>query len=307
MPQAIDYIAQFHAFLLTEKRVSQNTFLSYRNDLAQFEQFLKKSKVTLKKITKVNLSAFLKHCKKQGVSARTLSRRISSLKLFFNFLHERFGFTNYGKTLVFPKVEKTLPHYLTEQEIERLLNAANKDSSPKGIRNKVMLYLLYATGMRVSELVNITVDQLHFDTGFIHLIGKGKKERMVPLPKNILELLTYYLENVHIKLLPKNMMALQRSSTYLFPTRTVGTKTKPMSRQTFWLILKKFLSQAGIFKDISPHSLRHSLATHLLKSGVDIRSLQMILGHESLATVQTYTHLGNNEVRKIYNKKHPRA
>lgn len=298
-------IAQFHNYLLAEKRVSHNTFAAYRQDIGQLTAFLDKERLILDRIAAQQLKKFLKQLKDAGLTAKSISRKISSVKLFFEFLHNRYKLKNVAQNLVFPKIEKTLPNYLTEQEVQKLLSAANKDSSAKGIRNKVMLYLLYASGMRVSELVNLTTDQIHFDTGFIHLIGKGNKERVIPLPKNILELLKQYMEVIYKQLLPEKMLGVGKKN-YLFPA-VYNNAVKPISRQLFWLALKKILTHAAIFKNVSPHSLRHSLATHFLKNGADIRSLQMLLGHENLATVQMYTHLGTSQVRKIYDKKHPRA
>ncbi|MFA6527704.1 MAG: tyrosine recombinase [Candidatus Babeliales bacterium] len=304
MSGAIDYFAQFQTYLLTEKRVSANTFAAYNQDIQQLDLYLKKNSVPVAVITKRHLQGFLKLFRDQKLKAKTLSRKISTLKLFFSFLQTQYKLNNAARSLVFPKVEKTLPHYLTEDEVEHLLDVAGNDESNKGVRNKVMLYMLYATGMRVSELMTVTVDQIHFDTGFIQLVGKGNKERSIPLPKHILEMLRFYCDHIYKKLLPKHLHGAEQS--YLFATAYKKT-LKPISRQSLWGILRKILQQAGITKQISPHSLRHSLATHLLKNGADIRSLQMLLGHESLATIQIYTHLEKSHVRKVYDEKHPRA
>lgn len=300
-----DYFESFKTYLITEKRVLQNTFLAYKRDIDQFNLFLKQRRVDVDRCKKEHLKLFLKELKTHDLSSKSLSRKISSLKRYFDFLNSRYKVPNLAATLIFPKTEKTLPTYLSESELKKLLAAANKDHSIKGQRNKVMLYLLYASGVRVSELVNITFDQIHFDTGFIQLIGKGNKERAIPLPKNILELLHYYMDQIYPKLIPSGIQEKQKQN-FVFVTLHKN-KIKPMSRQLFWLALKKILKEAKILKNVSPHSLRHSLATHLLKNGADIRSLQMILGHENLATVQIYTHLENKEVRKIYDEKHPRA
>lgn len=306
MVDAIDYAAQFEAYLLTEKRVSQNTFDAYKSDISQLIHYLKKKRSSLGSCSKDHLRAFLKELKKGGLSAKSLSRKISAWKLLYAFLRDRYAMPNVAGALIFPTVEKTLPNYLSEQEAQKLLAAANRDSSDRGIRNKVMIYLLYASGMRVSELVNSTIDQIHFDTGFINVVGKGRKERVIPLPKNILELLRHYLDVIYPRLLPKNITLRNNVGNYLF-CALYKNQLKPMSRQYFWLMLKKILSRAAIFKNVTPHSLRHSLATHLLKNGADIRSLQMLLGHQNLATVQIYTHLSNPQLRLIYDKKHPRA
>lgn len=307
---SIDYYSNFQAYLLTEKRVSQNTFLAYKRDIDQFGLFLKQRRVEIIRCKKDHLKAFLKYLKDQGLSAKSLSRKISSIKRLFDFLNSKYEVPNISSFLTFPKIEKTLPNYLSESELKKLLNAANLDHSIKGQRNKVMLYLLYATGVRVSELVNLTFDQIHFDTGFIQLVGKGNKERSIPLPKNILELLIYYKDQIYPKLIPSDIHASvhvdSKQKNFVFVTLHKN-QIKHMSRQLFWLALKKILVKSNILKNISPHSLRHSLATHLFEKGADIRSLQLILGHENLSTVQIYTHLENKQVRKVYDEKHPRA
>ncbi len=302
-----EVVGQFHSYLLTERRVSMNTFLAYKRDIDQFDAFLVAEKIKLPTLTKRNLNSFLKKLKDDGISAKSLARKISSLKLFFTFVSNEFHIPNVAKSLIFPKIEKNLPNYLTEQEVEKLLKAANQDASPKGSRNKVMLYLIYATGMRVSEMVNLTIDQILFNEGFLRITGKGNKERMIPLPKNILELLRYYLDSVYPKLIPASYLPSSGKSKQFLFAACYNNTCKPISRQSFWLSLKKVLQNAAIYKNVSPHSLRHSLATHLLEKGADLRSLQMLLGHQNLSTVQIYTHLSNSHVRKVYDKKHPRA
>jgi integrase/recombinase XerD len=302
------FLTLFETYLLTEKRVSKNTFSAYKKDIDQLFEYFKKNKISIRFCDKNHLKKYLKTLKTANVTARTLSRKISSIKSLFKYLNERFNLENQAEHLIFPKLEQVLPIYLTQEEVHKLLEVANTDATEKGVRNKVMLYLLYASGMRVSELVNLTIDQIQFDTGFISLTGKGNKERSIPLPRNIMELLRVYIDNVYPKLLPKKATAVQeaKQKNYLF-FAFYKNVVKPISRQSFWLILKEFLSRAQIFKNISPHSLRHSLATHLLKSGADIRSLQLLLGHEHLSTVQIYTHLEKSQLRKVYDKKHPRA
>jgi len=301
-----DYLTLFHTFLLAEKRVSNNTFQAYKSDIDQFYKFLNEERLQLHDCTKRDLKIFVKTMKSQGLKPQSMARKISALKLFLAFLEEHHNLDALSSSLIIPKIDKTLPKYLTEEEISRLLAVANRDNSNKGVRNKVMLYLLYATGMRVTELVSLTTEQINFNTGFVNLIGKGNKERSVPLPKNILELLAFYLDHVYKKLVPPDLGQIIKKQNYLFGV-IYSNSLKPLSRQSFWAILKKILSQSGIFKDISPHSLRHSLATHLLKNGADTRSLQLLLGHQNISTVQIYTHLQNEELRKIYDKKHPRA
>ncbi len=297
------YLSQFESFLLAERRISKNSFTAYSKDILQLLDFLSDIHKSVEDCELADLKRFLKYLKRSDLKAKTIARKISSLKLFYQFLHDRYGLENIAKSLVFPKIEKILPSYLTESEITKLLKNANKDQSPKGIRNKVMLYLLYASGMRVSELINIRIDQIEFDTGFIKLEGKGGKERTVPLPKNILDLLLFYIENIRKKIIGKRG---GDRFNYLFIGK-YQNKIKPLTRQSLWIILKKMLIDAGITKNISPHSLRHSLATHLLKGGANIRSLQLLLGHEQITTVQIYTHLEKSHLREIYDRKHPRA
>lgn len=299
----LSYLTQFEMYLLSEKRVANNTFSAYMRDIKQFAQFLSEEKSSLKKCDKTKIKKFLRKIKNSGISAKTMARKISSLKLFFSFLNDKFDIQNKASTLVFPKLEKKLPVYLTENELKALFDAANKDNSYRGIRNKVMFSLLYASGMRVSELVNMKITQISFETGFVKILGKGNKEREVPLPQNVLDLLKFYMENIYDNLTPKN---IESEKVFLFPV-SYNKKIKPISRQLFWGILKKTIAKSGIKKNISPHSLRHSLATHLLKKGANIRLLQVLLGHEQLTTVQIYTHLEDSQVRKVYDKKHPRA
>ncbi|KKP24748.1 MAG: Tyrosine recombinase XerD [candidate division TM6 bacterium GW2011_GWF2_28_16] len=301
-----DFLVSFTTYLLTEKRTSKNTFVAYKKDCEQLLDFLKDKKVNIRICNKQHLKNFLKKLKDDGVSAKTISRKISCLKSFFNFLNERFNIANKAGELVFPKLEQTLPNFLLEDEIEELLKVAGKDSSDKGVRNRVMLSLLYASGMRVSELVNLKTDQIDFDTGFVTLLGKGNKERMVPVPTAIFEFLRFYLEKVYENLKPKSEREKINNNNYLFFTY-YNNSLKPISRQSFWGILKNILQKTNIKKKVSPHTLRHSLATHLLKSGANIRSLQLLLGHENISTVQIYTHLEKSHVREIYDDKHPRA
>jgi integrase/recombinase XerD len=299
-----DYFTHFELFLLTEKRVAKNTLVAYRKDVSQFLLYITDQKQTLKNCSNGHLKKFLQNLKNNGITAKSLARKISALKLFFSFLNSRFEMENKASSLISPKIEKTLPICLTEDEIKLLFDAAGKDNSHRGIRNKVMLSLLYAAGMRVSEMVNMTVEQIHFDTGFVNIIGKGDKERMVPITQNVVDLLRTYLDVVYDKLIPAELA--QEKKKYLFPI-AYKKKLKPISRQQFWSILKNIIVEAGIIKNVSPHSLRHSLATHLLKKGANIRLLQVLLGHEQLTTVQIYTHLENNQLKQVYDKKHPRA
>jgi integrase/recombinase XerD len=293
-------IEKFYAYLLTEKRVSHNTFVAYKSDIGQFAAFLKEQSFELKTLQSKDIPLFLRKLKQKKCSARTMTRKISSIKAFFNYLHEYEGIENSGKSITFPRLEKTLPQYLSEQEVELLLQVATCDGSPQAIRNKVMLYLLYATGIRISELVHIKVNDIHFDTGFLAVSGKGGKARMIPLPAVIITLLKDYLSSTRQHFMRKDQ------SEYVFMSY-YKSRSRAMTRQAFWVILKNLWKKTNIKQSISPHTLRHSFATHMLKNGAHLRSLQLLLGHENLSTVQIYTHVETSHLRQIYDKKHPRS
>jgi integrase/recombinase XerD len=296
-------LTKFHAYLLTEKRVAPNTFSAYKRDIDQFVAYLKIQNRFLEKAQQDDIKEYLKYAKETlHLTARSLTRKIASLKVLFLYLHEHHGMPNVAQDLVFPKLEKKLPSYLSESEIRRLLEAAENDTSQIGMRNKVILYLLYVSGMRISELIALKISHLHFDTGFIDVQGKGGKARMVPIPQPVLELIKEYLSTVHAAFTDNG----KRQTDFVFPTY-YGKIIKPITRQAVWIALKTLCKKSGLEKSIHPHQLRHSLATHMLKNGVDLRSLQMLLGHENLATVQIYTHLETSYLRKVYDKKHPRS
>ncbi len=299
-----DYATKFESYLLTEKRVAKNTFDAYRRDLEQFFTFLTEKKLLIKKVALKDLKSYLGYLNKEGIGARSAARKISTLKAFYLYLSEHYELKNIAIELTTPRLDKKLPKHLKEKEVENLLAAAKDDDSNNGVRNCTMLYLLYVTGMRISELVNLTVSSIDFSSGFVTVPGKGGKERMVPLPHHMSELIKSYLKTIYPNLLTKKNTTLK--TDYLFPT-FYGGKLKPMSRQMFWIYLKSVAEQAGISTELSPHKLRHSLATHLLKKGANLRSLQMLLGHEQLTTVQIYTHVETEHLRKIYDKKHPRS
>lgn len=298
-----DLQTAFANYLLTEKRVSTNSFSAYTRDIAQLLLFFADQKLSLNSCERADLKLFLRFLRNNGISPKSLARKISSIKLLFGFLEERYQIENKSDALIYPKLDQKLPVYLTNDEVYTLLEVADQDVTPRGMRNKVIIHVLYATGMRVSELCGLSVNQIYFDTGFVQLMGKGNKQRMIPLPKATLQLLRTYLDDVHNTLVPAQFY---RTHEYLFPT-IWGEKVRPITRQSVWNILKELLTRAGITKNISPHSLRHSIATHLLNNGADIRSLQLLLGHENLNTIQMYTHLETTQLRAIYDAKHPRS
>lgn len=298
-------ISQFEAYLLAQKRVSSNTLTSYMCDIRQFDDFIRSKDIEIRALEIKHVKEFLRFLKEeQELGARSMARKISTLKVFFKFLSQHYGINNLAIDLTFPKVEKRLPNYFSEEDIEKLLNCALQDKTALGIRNKLMLYMLYITGMRITELVTLTVSAIQFDTGFISISGKGGKGRMVPIGQSMIQEINEYLKTVHVVLLGKNREF--RATDYLFPVM-YGGRIRHITRQAFWGILKNIAKQSGINKSISPHKLRHSLATHLLKNGANLRTLQLLLGHENLSTVQIYTHVDTGYLRKVYDKYHPRS
>jgi len=297
-------VTKFEAYLLTEKRVAENTFSAYRRDIAQYITFLKNNNITLVNAKTADIKTFLHHLHTNNMTPRSMARKISALKIFYGYLHMHHSFEPHARDLIIPKIEKKLPTYLSEAEVEQLLKTTDNDTSDVGVRNKVMIYFLYVSGMRISELVTIKKSAIQFDTGFVVVSGKGGKSRMVPLPEHMLALLKNYFEQVCPRLMTKEEKKYE--TDYAFPL-FYGKKVKHISRQAFWIIMKKVTKASGIASEVSPHKLRHSLATHLLRKGADLRSLQLLLGHEQLSTVQIYTHLETDHVRKVYDKKHPRS
>jgi Site-specific recombinase XerD len=232
-----------------------------------------------------------------------MARKVSSLKAFYGYVHRYHGLDNCAESLIFPKLESRLPKCLSESDIEALLVAASTDTTISGLRNRVMLSLLYASGMRISELIGLRVTYIRKESNLIAVQGKGGKGRLIPIPHEIIALIDVYSQVMASKLKSKNF---GNENSYLFPV-CYGGVIKPMTRQACWVIIKKIWAKTGITKSISPHMLRHSLATHMLQHGADLRSLQMLLGHENLSTVQIYTHLDTSYIRSIYDAKHPRS
>lgn len=296
-----DLITKFEAYLLTEKRVSQNTFMAYKRDLQQLVRFLARQELhSLPMVSLEHLKQFIHTLHEAKLSVHSIARKMAALKGFYGYV-EQFGIENYAKELTMPKLPQRLPEFLSEQEIEQLFEAAAEDTSPAGVRNKVMLYTMYVTGMRVSELVHLPVGNVQADIGCVRVDGKGGKQRLIPIPEVMLTMLKEYINHDRALLVSKH-----GATECLFPIFYGGT-LRPMSRQAFWGIIKQIWKKAGIARPVSPHTLRHSFATHMLKKGANMRSLQMLLGHENLTTVQTYTHVETGYLRTVYDKKHPRS
>jgi len=295
-----EVLTKFEAYLLTEQRVSTNTIVAYKCDLNQLAEFLQTRGVQIIEAEPDHLREFLSFLHTLRLAPRTLARKISSIKALFKYLSSRLGYNNSAADIYFPKVGRVLPRYLSEYEIARLFEVADADQSAQGLRNRVMLYLMYGCGLRVGELVSLSLVDVRLEEELVAINGKGGKQRLVPVPSAVVGLVADYIEKTDAVRSKKN------TGRYLFPVLYAG-RVKPLSRQLFWVIIKRLCAKAKIRRPISPHQLRHSFATHMLKSGADLRSLQLLLGHENLSTVQVYTHVETSHLRSIYDKKHPRS
>lgn len=293
-----ELIEEYANYLSVEKGLAENTIYAYREDLGKYINYLKSKHIaSVEATTRDNIIDFIGKLKNQGLSGNSISRLLAAIKGFYRFLIlERYIKYDITSVLDTPKLWKKLPEVLSLDEVERLLKRPNLKNW-LGIRDKAALELIYATGMRVSEIINLTNENLNLEVGFIKCKGKGQKERIIPLGKYAAEAIKRYLNKVRPVLLKKN-----KPSDYLFITR-LGKK---MSRQTFWKMIKRYLKETRIKKDVSPHTLRHSFATHLLERGADLRTLQEMLGHANIATTQIYTHINKERLKSIHRKYHPR-
>lgn len=290
-------IKEFIDYLSVERGLAKNTLLSYQSDLIQYKNFLQKK--GMNSWDKVNLDTiitFQYYLKTKGISTSSVARKIAALKSFCRFLRKNEDITvDITQNLEVPRTTKKLPSVLTLDEVSKIFNIP-KEKKPRLLRNRAMLEVLYGTGVRVSELINIKLEDLNLQVGYILISGKGGKQRIVPLGSTAIESLSPYLKQ-------RTNMLKKQQNNYLFVNK-IGTK---LSRQGFWKILKKYAISWGIKKSISPHTFRHSFATHLLEQGADLRSVQEMLGHSNITTTQIYTHLTRAKLRKIYQETHPRA
>jgi integrase/recombinase XerD len=284
-------------FLEMERGLAANTLISYEQDLTKFGQFLDTSKLHHLKINETDLLHFIKAEALRGNSLSTQAHLISVLKSFYKFLlaEDRIDY-NPVNEVAFPKKWKTLPKYLSLDQILKLL-ALPDIKKPLGMRDKAMLELMYATGLRISEMVNLQLNNLYLEDEFIRVLGKGNKERVVPVGAEAQKWLNRYLSQVRPQLLRGN------ASERVFLNRN-GSQ---LTRQGMWKIIKGYGRALGVSSDLSPHILRHSFATHLLEKGADLRSIQMMLGHSSISTTEIYTYLARDKVKSIYKKFHPRS
>lgn len=293
-----EWITRFIDYLAVERGLSMNTLQSYRRDLCAFAEYLKRTaQQDVIHAKQAQIVGYLGHLKALGRANTTVSRNLASIRSFYHYLlREEALFVDPTVHVETPKVEKRLPKVLTIDEVERLLRAPDA-STPAGARDKAMLELLYATGIRVSELVSLQVSDVNLSAGFLRCMGKGAKERIIPVGEYAQQTLAHYLEFGRSKL-------LREHEVHALFLNHHGCQ---MSRQGFWKILKKYALAASIHKHITPHTLRHSFATHLLERGADLRAVQEMLGHADISTTQIYTHVTRTRLKEVYATAHPRA
>lgn len=291
-------IKDFEYYLTNEKGSSKNTISSYVRDLNQYALFLEKYHEITKpdQITRKHLENYMKSLKSK-VTSKTQARKLTAIKSFHHFLLlEREIVEDITKSFSAPKIEKSLPKVLSVEEVLRILNEVDKEKT-MGLRNAALLELIYGSGLRVTELLDIKMEDIHLTHGYIVVHGKGNKERIVPISDMAMSAIRAYMTKSRPELLGKE------KTNYLF----LNPKGSRLSRQGFFKLLKKLASDAKVETECSPHTLRHSFATHLLENGMDLRTLQTLLGHEDISTTQIYTHISQKRIKEIYQMAHPRA
>jgi integrase/recombinase XerD len=290
-------IARFLDAVWMERGLSSNTLAAYRADLVALARWLTARHVALLRTGRADLMDFIAARVHGGARPRSTARQLSSFRRFFRYLI-REGLITEDPTaqIAMPKIGRSLPRSLSESEVEALL-AAPAVADPLGHRDRTMLEVLYATGLRVSELVHLKLGQVNLNQGVIRVLGKGNRERLIPLGEEAVRWLRTFIESGRTDIL------LDRSTDFLFPTR----RGDRMTRQAFWHIIKRYARKASVDRDLSPHTLRHAFATHLLNHGADLRVVQMLLGHSDLSTTQIYTHVARERLKELHSGHHPRG
>lgn len=295
--RSAELVDRFLDAIWMERGLSPNTLGAYRADLMTLGRGLSVGSKSIDMADKADLLAFIAHRVENGAKPRSTARQLSSFRRFFRYIM-REGLRDNDPTtdIEMPRIGRSLPQTLSEEEVDALLNAPNTDE-PLGHRDRAMLELLYATGLRVSELINLKQSQINFNQGVLRIIGKGDRERLIPLGEESQRWLKNFIDG------PRMEILLERQTDYLFPTR----RGDRMTRQAFWHIIKRYAAKSGIRKKMSPHSLRHAFATHLLNRGADLRVVQLLLGHSDLSTTQIYTHVARERLKDLHGKHHPRG
>ena len=290
------WLPMFLDYLSVEKGLAPNSLSAYRTDLKRFGSWLEDQGKDLERVERIDIVRYFQSLRTAGISARSVARALAAIRGLFRFLvAERHLRHDPTENLENPKLWTTLPKSLLPSEVDALLQAPDL-STAEGLRDAAMLELLYATGLRVSELIRLRLDDLEMDAGFLRTMGKGSKERIVPFGDRARDAIVAYLEKGRADFNTK-------SDPHLFLSR----RGRPMSRQSFWMKIVRYARSAGLTSHISPHVLRHSFATHLLENGADLRSVQLMLGHSDISTTQIYTHVTRSRLQKLYDAHHPRA
>ena len=292
----LTYFPIFLDYLAVEKGLAKNSLSAYSVDLRHFGHWLAEQKIDIDRVERVHIVRYFQSLRGAGISARSVARALAAIRGMFRFLvAERHLKHDPTENLENPKLWTTLPKSLQPSEVEALLRAPDRETAA-GLRDRAMLELLYATGLRVSELIHVKIEDLVMDAGFLRTIGKGSKERIVPFGDTARDAIVDYLEK-----------GRPEFDKHADPHLFLSQRGRPMSRQSFWMKIVKYARDAGIKAHISPHVLRHSFATHLLENGADLRSVQMMLGHSDISTTQIYTHVSRARLQKMYESFHPRA
>jgi integrase/recombinase XerD len=290
-------IDRFLDAIWMERGLSENTLGAYRADLVALNQRLDSKSVPLVDAGRADIMDYIAWRVEGGAKPRSTARQLSSFRRFYRYLL-REGIIREDPTvnIAMPKIGRSLPQSLTQQDVESLL-AAPKVSEPLGHRDRTMLEVLYATGVRVSELINLTLSQINLNQGVLRIVGKGDRERLIPLGDEAQDWIREFIDG------PRGEILLERQTEYLFPTR----RGDRMTRQAFWHIIKRYAKKAGISKKLSPHTVRHAFATHLLNNGADLRVVQLLLGHSDVSTTQIYTHVARERMKELHERHHPRG
>lgn len=300
MKEAKDAILDYLHFLQVERQLSNNTLESYRRDLENYVDHLH----TIQKIERLddvkrtNILLHIEHLRESGMSSRTIARHISSIRSFHQFLlREKIANHDPSIHVEMPQIEKKLPKVLSVEEIDALIQAPDQ-TKPQGVRDVAMIELLYGTGMRISECIGLNIADVHLTMGFVRVFGKGGKERIVPLGKTALHACEAYLSQARSKLQGK----YPKTEAFF-----INQRGKRLTRQGCWKLLKQHAVVANIQKEMTPHTLRHSFATHLIENGADLRAVQEMLGHADISTTEIYTHISKTRLSEVYKQFHPRA
>lgn len=295
--QDLALIDQFLDWIWLESGLSPHTISAYRTDLQQYSKWLVSRKSTLAQSGREDILAYLSQRMEQGAQSRTVARFLSTMKRYYQFaIQQKWIEANPVKDVVMPKTMRHLPKVISESDVEKLLSAANTKTN-YGLRDRAMLEVLYATGLRVSELVNLTLSEVNLQAGIVRVTGKGNKQRLVPMGEEAIQWIEKYLQQARPEMLKRRIT----DSVFL------SSRGAAMTRQAFWQLIKKYAAQVDMKSDLSPHTLRHAFATHLLNHGADLRTTQMLLGHADLSTTQIYTHVANERLKSLHAKHHPRG